>query len=356
MPSTALSANILAGVSSAFVGDVSGFAAGQMVLLGTWGSETSEIIRVLSVSLTPLPPKINFSSPIVKAHAESTPITVLKYDQVRFYWTATDTYSATIPICAYTNLDPTSYFTTVMDTVHQSGYGWFTYYHSVSGLASSNSNAIPYANFAYGSVKRISDAFYSRLNQVQQRLIPWDDALMFLNEAYSLARAELNLINSDFVTSTEATISVVGGTQEYALPDRFSDLIYIRNSLTGNQVPRARIWEIPEWEKYGQGAVSYYIRGNWLGFTPTPTSDFTVSYRYAALPTFLNTYYDTVNLPDDNFWFLVDYMEYRAAPKLNRDGSAAFESWRRGIDLMKLVEARRGADPDAWRAVRSAWV
>ena len=354
MTSTLLSANILAGVSSAVMVDVTGFAADQFVIIGIWGSENSEIAKVSTV--TPATRTIAFSSALAKPHSESSPVTVLKYDQVKFYWTSSAVFSATIPVTGYLSLDPTSFFTSTLDTVHQSGYGWFVFYASVGLYSSSNSNAIPYANFAYSTVKRVADSFYSRLNQQQQRLIPWDDALLWLNEAYSKCRAELNLVNSDYVTSAEYTISVVAGTAEYALPDRFSDLVYVRNATTGNNISPVRMWEIPEWEQYGAGFIGFYVRGNWLGFIPNPQNPFTVTIRYATLPTFLTSYYDTIDLPDDNFWHLVDYMEYRAAGKLGRDGTAAYKSWRDGIDLMKQVEARRGIGQDSIRATRQSWV
>ena len=355
MPNTLLAANILTGVSSFVVTDVAGIpATDYFLLLGIWGSENSEIVRITNVVAATNTVSINVAT--TKPHSESTPVTLLKYNQVRFYWTAADTFSASIPVTGYTDLDPTSYFTTALDTVHPTGFGWFVYYDSVHTISSANSNAIPYANFNYSSVKRIVDAFYSSLNQVQQRLIAYDDALTYLNEAYSLARAELNLVSSDWATSAETTLSVLGGTQEYALPDRFSDLIYIRNGTTGLPMNLVRNWEIPENEKYGTGNIGYYLRGNWIGFSPVPTQSFTVLYSYAQLPTYLTSYYDTVSLPDDNYWFLLDYMRFRAANKLNRDGSDDFKNWRNGLDLMKQVSINRGTNQDSWRSVRSSWV
>ena len=347
MPFSTCNLNLSSGITSFVVGDVSGLTAGKAIL-GNWGSESSEVVTISGV--TPSTNTVSLSAATKKAHSESTRLTMLKYDQVKFYWTATDTFNA-LNLLSTVDVDATGLFTTYTDLVHSTGYGWFSFYNSISVISTSNSNPIPYANFAYSTVKRIIDAVYSRLNQVQGKTISFDDAIYALNEGYSKLRSHLNLVEMDFSASDISTLNVVSGTKEYLLPDRFADLIYVSNPLNNNKdLEWIAVGDIGNNDQltFSPLSLRYYIRGNLIGFSPTPVMDFTVNYRYSKLPTWLSSYYDSVDVPDDNFWPLIDYMRYCFADKLNIDPTNAYKKWTDGIDLMKMSSIKRSANHDSW--------
>lgn len=353
MPFSTTDITLPSGTTSFKVGDCTGFVAGQKALLGVWGSENSEVITLSTVTAAT---RTITCPATTKPHPESTRLTLLKYDQAKFWWTSTSTFSYSTPL-ATVSVDPTNYYTTYRDLVHSTGYGWFTWSNSVSLYDSANSNAIPYANFQYATVKRMIDSFYSKLNQVQAKTVSLDDAMGYLNEAYSTMRAELNMVNRDYTGSVEQTVSVTPTVSEYALPDRFSDLLYITSSLDGKEMEWSPVEDIGAnaYRLATVGRPMYYIRGNMLGFIGVRES-FTASYRYAQLPTFLVSYSDVVDLPDDNFWPLVHYMLVLAAPKLNYDPTVSQKLWVDGLARMKIVSVHRSANKDSWDKPMSSFI
>ena len=354
MPFTTTNITLPSGTTSFTVGDCTGLVAGQKALLGVWGSENSEVITLSTVTTAT---RTVTCPATVKPHPESTRLTLLKYDQAKFYWTATSDFSY-LNLLATVSVDPTSYYTVYRDLVHSSGYGWFTWVNSVSSYASANSNAIPYANFQYATVKRIIDSFYSKLNQVQAKTVSMDEAMLYLNEAYSTLRAELNMVNRDYTGSVEQTVAVVPSVAEYPLPDRFSDLLYIRNASFNNQeMEWSAVEDIGEnsYRLQSAGRPMYYIRGNMLGFIGVK-ENFTATYRYAQLPNFMVSYSDVVDLPDDNFWPLVHYMLVLASVKLNFDPAIPLALWKDGLSRMKIVSVHRSSNKDAWTPMPSAFI
>ena len=135
--------NYASGVSSFSILNAteSVFAVNTFLLLGNFGAEDTEIVRILTVDNDT--GAITTTTPTLFSRPESTRVTVLPYDKVRFYHTTTTTYATTSPLTDYIDLQPNNWFTSYSDETNSSGYGWFIFQNSVTLKYSDNSNAIP---------------------------------------------------------------------------------------------------------------------------------------------------------------------------------------------------------------------
>lgn len=345
-----LSTNYASGVAALVVVNSSDFAANQYVLVGNFGSSTSEILKIAAVSAGSLTFKDESEVAAVTAHAhpESTRVTVLPYNQVKFYRTTTTTYGTSQQIGSTTNIKAQDWYTTVTDSTNTTGYGWYVWYNQDTALASTNSAYIPYGGYAGNTVEKVFKRFFSILNNNELKLISQVDAYAWLNEAYTVIRNDLNLVNQEYFASDIQTLSVISGTAEYALPDDFSDLlvIYVAGVAPQQIIPSITLSDIP---RYAGTEPRHYIRGSMLGITPTPDQAATWYYRYVSKATELTATTDTIDLPDSSFFAVTDYMWGRAYQKLTSPNSSVyFGKFKEWSDRMKTTAIRRDSGLDEW--------
>jgi hypothetical protein len=345
--SSYLNANYLSGVTSLVITNSDGFAKDDYLLLGNLGSETTEVVQVSAV--TTATHTLDLTSATKFAHSESTKVTIIKYNQVRFYHTATTTYSTATPVTGYIDIQPDDFYTKAYDTTNTTGYGWFIFYNSTTLRYTSNSNAIPYGGFEGGAVKTILDSFFSLLNNKELKLITNTDAFEWLNEGYAIAQNELNLVNKEYTTSDETTLTIVSGTKEYDLDATFSDLISLYNGTDDEYITKIELGDVPNYDDSTASTLKYYLRGKKIGFSPTPTASATYKMRFTTKTARLTSYSDSIDFPDNNFYCLKDYMLFRAAPKLNKgDGQYYYELFMNAVNRMKLISFKRDSNLDSW--------
>jgi len=340
-----LTTNYLSGVSTLILTSGADFANNDYILLGNFGSETSEIIKVSTVTTNTLA----LATATKFSHSESTKVTILKYDQIRFYHTTDTTFVDTDPVTAYIDLQADSFHTIATDTSNTTGFGWYKFYNSTTTDLSSESTEIPYAGFSSNSVEQIFDSFYSLLNNNELKLVTEDDAFRWLNEGYSITRNELNLVNDEFTVADPYTLTTTAGTAEYSLQDGFSKIISVFSGDYDREIEFIALKDLSTWNSDATNDPRYYIRGSYMGFSPTPTVSYDFTVRYETTGTELTSKYDNVDLPTNNFYFLVDYMIYRASPKLNRsDGSSDYSKFMEGVQRMKVTAHKRDHGLDSW--------
>lgn len=344
--------NYIAGVTSLGVVNANGLAVNDYVLIGSFGSEAAEILKIESITNGILTFKTEAGvtgQTTAFAHPESTKITVIPYNRVVFYYEATDiacTFAnpLTSATSALSDITPSDWFTTYTDNTNSTGYGFFRFYNSTTTTYSAVSNPIPYAGFENNTVKESLDAFFSLLNNNELKLITNTEALSWMNEGYSIMYNELNLVNNEFSASASLTLSVTAGTSEYLLQDDFSDLLSITDAQNF-PVDYIKIGDIPS---YTGLLPRYYIRGKYIGFVPTPPSDAAYTYRYAAKAAKLTSYDDVVNLPNDAYYMLKDFMIYRAYQKLKYPtASEFFKLFNNSLNNMKVASIKRSANKDS---------
>jgi len=105
------------------------------------------------------------------------------------------------------------------------------------------------------------------------------------------------------------TISVVNGTQNYALPNDFLNINLLSTGLF-NVNSNVEITQIFPETKYGSRPRGFYLNGTHIVITPIPNSDYELEFRYIpkrAMYTSLNNF---LLLPKKHQKFYVDWFSY----------------------------------------------
>lgn len=339
------------------------------------------------------------------SHAESTKVTVIQYNQVRFFRTATPTVPNVVPYTAavtnqdksvtqtttstistprtttYTQPDDPSavttvdftppiiysgataltapaaiqvndFYTTYLDTTNSTGYGWFSFYNSTTAVYSAISNPIPYSGFPQNTVKKVFETFDSSMNTKELKLISQADRFNWLNEGLSYMTNELNLGNWEYLASEELALNLTSGVAKYLLPQDFSDLLFINDPNGIKMDSYSATFE----RAYSSSIVKYAIRGKFIIFYPAPDQDMTVTLAYLKTSPVLKTLDDVVDLPNNAYYAIKDYMRFRAYQKLNNstESSNSFTFFQKQIDNMKIHGSKRDDGLDSWSIENTA--
>lgn len=350
--------NLASGVSSFSVLNATDtvFATNAFLLLGNFGAEDTEIVKISTVNNTT--GAITTAAATKFGHPESTRVTVIPYDQIRFFRTTTTTFDMSAPLTGYVDLQTSDWFTTYTDEVNSTGYGWFIFYNSVTALLSQESNAIPYAGFAVDTTENILSDFFSLLNNKELKLVTREDALSWASEGYGRMRNKLNLTNAEYSGSAVSSLSILADTIEYDLPTDFDRLLFFISGLDtsdpgANNGTKADIEFIPLREAYTyNGTVPrYYIRGSKIGILPTPSTATTYHYMYQKRAARLTLNSDEVDLPNGGEYLIKSFMLYRAYLKFQNlpMAKASLEDFTNGLNDMVISSVKRDAHLDTWR-------
>ncbi len=351
--------NISSNTNQITVVNTEGFATDSFILIEDFGKEVAEIFRIGSVNATTgsitLLDKTGASANTKFAHPESTKVYVLPYNQVRFYWTAaagdiTDenpTFGTGTPLSGYEDLEPATWYSSYSDELHSTGFGWFIYYNSVTTTASQESNPIPYTGFAGNTVAQVFADFDSLLKTNELRLVSLDEKFSWINEALALFRNKVNLTNNEYFVTPEISLSIVAGTSEYLLPDDFSDLVSIHNGQD-SKTPIPYI-NVQAARSFVGGQTHHYLRNRYLGIVPTPTVSTTYKYSYRSKATTVTNVSTYLDLPDNAFYALKDFMMYRACLKFtNPMANTYYESFTNSVNHYIQAAVKRDAHLDTW--------
>lgn len=359
--------NYESGTSQIVVTNTEPFSVDTPILLGEMASTDAEILKVDALAestKTITLGDINSAATYTAfSHPESTKVVALPYDQIRFYWTAalgtiadeTPTFADTTPLTGWTDLDPTSWYTTYSDTAHSTGFGWFKYRNATTLETSDESNPIPYAGFVGHTVQQVFADFDSLLNTKELTLVSMNDRFAWLNEALAIFRTKLNLTNTEYTVSSTQTLTAVSGTAEYELPSDFADLIEIVSDSDDLPVPFLPVSEVLAYIGSLSTTTHYYLRGRYIGLVPTPTASATYSYRYKAKASRVSSLSTYLDLPDNAFYSLKDYMMYRAYLKFSNPLATTFyQSFKNAMDFFIQSAVKRSANLDTWGIADSA--
>lgn len=354
-----LTKNYASGVSTIQVATTEPFTADDFILLGEFGQETTEIFRIGSVNSSTdeltLETAAGSSTSTISPHSESTKVTVIPYNQIRFFFTAalgtiddeTPTYDTNNPLTGWTSVTPTMLYSIYSDTANSTGFGWVVFRNSITEVSSQQSNPIPYADFTTNTVASVFADFDSLMNTNELKLITIADKLSWINEALALLKNKLNLSNTSYTVSSETSISIVADTAEYELTSDFSNIVYIHNG-TNNKIP-IPFMPINKAGSYTGDVTHYYLRGRYIGFVPTPDEATTYKYRYQAKTTRVTSVSTYINLPDDAYYALKSFMLYRAHLKMKSALAGTYlEEFSNMVSMYIEASHKRNNSLDSW--------
>ena len=337
--------NYSSGVSDIIVTNSDGFVADQYILLGSFGNETSEIVQIDSV--TAATHTLTLKVATVFAHPESTRVTIIPYNQIKFFQTATAVFSSTENYLGVVDVQADSLYTIYQDSVNSTGYGWFKFTNSTNLKTTSESNAIPYLGFSISRVKTVLDSFYSLLNSKERALITDKDAFNYMSEGLGVIVSELNLVNNEYNVSGETDISVISGTSEYNIVSDigvsdFEKILSLYNGDDQEKIEFIPLSEAPSWGSTSSNSMKYYLRGGVIGFSPEPDTSVTLKMRYKKKSSAITSYYDDIDLPGNSHFALLNWLMFRASLKLvNGQDQKYYELFDKDIQRIKLSFHKR---------------
>ena len=336
------------------------FDTNAFLLLGNFGSEEAEVVQIASGDWNT--GEITLTTPTLFAHSESTRVTVLPYDMIRFFHTTDTTFVNTDPLTNSFNIQASDWFTTWSDETHSDGYGWYCFYNSQLDLYSQPSNYIPYAGFESDTTENILSDFFSMLSNRELKLVSREDALSWASEAYGRMRNKLNLTNTEFTATDILPLNVLAGVVEYTLPSDFDHLISLAQGVNvaspgtwGGNKKNVDYISLREAYTFNGIGPRYYIRGFKLGILPTPQTDATFHYMYQKKATRLSLNTDPVTLPNGGEYVIKDWMLYRAFQKFqNPQYKMYLESYTNGLNDMIITSVKRDANLATWGIERQS--
>lgn len=351
-PVTSFTDKVFAGATSFVVATAVDFSTNDYVLIGSLASETTEIQQITVTGSTFTTSALQFD------HPQDAVITKIGYNQIAFYYSATVTGVLT-PLSGNIAIKPDSYYTYYDDIANTTGYGWFKFYNSTTGLYSVLSNPVPYADFDANSVKKMLDRFFMQISNRERKLLKDSDVIEWLNEAYAIARNKLNLVNRNYNVPTPFTLNLVAGTQEYALPTNFAKVRTL-NKTDGTPVNECPLDDMPNYPNTfvpagGTIEIKYYLRNNQIGVTPIPAANDTYFLYYQTFSPTLVSYIDFIDMPNNNFYCLLDYMLYRAAPITGGNAANFLQAFNNGLNNLVVSSHKQGDRKDTieinWNSV-----
>jgi hypothetical protein len=343
MPYSFLSSNKTSAVTVLPMVSTTGLAEHDY-LVSDWGNETNEIVQIKSVDSEI---QVTLESSTKFAHAEGTRFTKIPYNQVRWYRTTTPVFSAGHPL-GTTNINAQSYYTSYTDTVYGTGYVWYIFLNQETGDNSSPSNYITYTLPAENTAEKIMKAFLYDLSDSDAQKLDFSQIFRWLSEGYNILYRELNLVNTQYAVKAMYTVPIVSGTQEYAFPSDFSTMISLTDG-DGEEVDFIKLEDV-EYNK-ANGSVSnpkYSLRNNYLVVTPTPTTATSWYLYYLKTSPNITKFSDTVEMPNNDYYLLNEYLHYKASPRLMRDGTTYLNSFNVKIKEMKTTDYKQDCNKETW--------
>lgn len=164
-----LTADNASGIATLTVKNITGFAINQVLLIGEFGNEGSEII-LTHTSTAPTGSTITLASNTVFPHSSSTPVYIINYNQVEFS-TAT-TATGVKSVLATNAIQPDNENTYYNDSAGSTGYYFYRFKNSIgAGSYSAYSVAIPITGFGIATVRSIINSALSMIGKETSELL-----------------------------------------------------------------------------------------------------------------------------------------------------------------------------------------
>ncbi len=256
---TYLTAAATGGSSSTLtVQSIKEFAVNQVLLLGEFGQEKSEIVKT-HASTAPSGSTITLTAAITFDHAIDTPVYWIDYDQVEFSHAATA--AGTKSVLATENIEADEKETLHKESTQTSGFFFTRYKNSITTTYSDYSDAEPYAGWDEDTVGAIKQRALDELGEEYNGWLTSD----WLNERLWQARRIVHnkikrwswrqSFNTDLgnVTSGDYRVAMPTDIKD---PNTNKDVMAIRIGINENMeyITKAEMDE--EWQGVGRTTLS----------------------------------------------------------------------------------------------------
>ena len=185
---TSLSSSATSGVSTLTVYSISGVAINNIILIGEFGKEGSEIIKTHSAT-APSGTTITLLSALTKSHPKDTKVYVIPYDQAQFYNATTETGTKTL--MSTSDIDEENKETKYEDGTYTSGYYFVRFYNSINGNYTDYSDAIPYGGLDSNTVGYVIELSMKELKKEFSDILTFNTLLDEINSCLRYIRGKL---------------------------------------------------------------------------------------------------------------------------------------------------------------------
>lgn len=175
-PMTFLLSDAAAGDTTLNVGNTTGFEANQIIIIGSLGNESSEIVTINSVAA---PSTITIINGTSYPHSASTSMQLTQYDQAEFSTAGSTSGSKTI--LNTINIWADNVSTNYIDTTVSSGYYFGRFYNSLTNTYSGYSDPIPVSGYGLYAARTIINAALGEINKQTSEVLSDSFAFQMLD-------------------------------------------------------------------------------------------------------------------------------------------------------------------------------
>lgn len=218
--SSSLSASATAASSTITVYSISDFAVDQILLIGEFGQEGSEIIKTHAAT-SPTGSTVTLASNLVKSHPKDTRVYIIPYDQAQFYHSVTIAGDKTL--ISTSDINEEGVETVYNDTTYTSGYYFTRFYNSISTNYSDYSDAISYGGFDSNTVGYIINMAMSELKKDFTDILTYDMLINEVNSCLRYVRGKLKRWSNVQTFNYELDAALVEDDYTWTLPTDYYD-------------------------------------------------------------------------------------------------------------------------------------
>ncbi len=336
------------------VADTAGFKVGQLILVGNYGSEKTEIAQISST--TPTNTTITLVAGLKFSHSTNNRITVMDYDQIEINrgLSKLGTYSVIATVDLTVDENSTTYKDSSGDLD-----SWYKirYYNSITLTYSPFSSPLSSGGYTENSVIVILNKCKKLFSKYSDKLIDRETFVGWMNEGYRIMINRIKDLGFDWGVKKGIIIPLISGQNEYQLPTDFlkQRRFWIRYNSTAKYttLERADFSLIDPVQPYNKTNPHYFFRGSKIVVNPEPdTSSGDILPFYYYLPDTLSydsDVLDTNYILASNAFMLTNYVLQKALEMDNRFEQASYfgQMFENQMDLMvKQITDRYPEMPD----------
>jgi hypothetical protein len=156
-----LTVNTASGVTSLSIKNITSFADNQIIVVGQFGNEGTEI---LTINGTPSGSTLTLDNATTFPHSADSPVIVIDFDQVEFSHSVTVGGSKTVMATVNMVVD-TPDFTRYNDITYTTGYYYIRFKNSITNVFSDYSDPIPVSGYTQFTARYLIDAALGGINK-----------------------------------------------------------------------------------------------------------------------------------------------------------------------------------------------
>ncbi|MCR4307898.1 MAG: hypothetical protein NUV80_05005 [Candidatus Berkelbacteria bacterium] len=218
-----LDADAAAGAGTITVKSITGVAINNILFFRYPGNESAEIIATHAAT-APTGNTVTLAANLVESHPAGTVVYIIRYNQVRFYWYATEVDAETTAptaLAAAQAIDPTMVRNLYDDEVQTTGFYYYRFIDSINTVNSLYSDPIPFGakdvRFAEDEVGYVLDFVRRKLSHEWDERFSKQTAMDEINACLRYIQGRLKRFSRYLVP--DSVIGVTArGVFDFALP------------------------------------------------------------------------------------------------------------------------------------------